>query len=220
MTVPGANLVADIAALPKQWHGAGTVSDRVLTALARYHPAFSVETGTGRTTLLFSHLSGRHIVFTKEDAGDGDSLDAVRTSPLLGECEFVVGPTQQTLLSYSFDEPIDLAYLDGPHAYPFPDLEYWAVYPHIPEGGVLVIDDVNIPTIGNLFAFLKADAMWSLEQVVDNTAFFHRTATDAVDPYGEGWWLQAYNQHRSLRHLTPTTFAQAVGRRLGRIFGQ
>lgn len=210
-------LVANISALPEQWHGAGTVSERVLCALARHlrahPPRLSVETGTGRTTLLFSQLSKQHVVFTKEDSGDGDSLTAVQTSPLLGDgVEFVVGPTQRTLLSYPFG-PIDLAYLDGPHAYPFPDLEYWAVYPHISHGGMLVIDDVNIPTIGNLYAFLKADAMWSLAEVVDNTAFFRRTNAEALDPYGEGWWLQGYNRRKSFRHMSPADLVRAVGRR-------
>lgn len=128
---------------------------------------------------------------------------AVQGSELLrpGSVEFVVGPTQRTLLGHEFDAQIDVAYLDGPHAYPFPELEYWAVYPHIPSGGLLVIDDVQIPTIANLFDVLRSDAMWDLIEVADTTAFFRRTAAAGVEPYGEGWWLQAYNARTSLRHL-------------------
>ncbi len=196
-----------ICALPAEWHGSGSIGPRVVEALARHLqarlPRLSVETGTGRSTLLFSQLSARHLVFTKEDDGDGDSLAAVRSCELLDadNVEFVIGPTQRTLLSYAFAQPIDFAYLDGPHAYPFPDLEYWAVYPHIPAGGLLVIDDVQIPTIANLFDVLCSDTMWKLIEVVDTTAFFRRTAAEGIDPYGEGWWLQDYNTQRSLRHL-------------------
>ena len=199
-----------IAALPEDWHGAGTVSAAVLDALhrhaaARGEIARSVETGTGKTTLLLSHLSRGHTVFTKDDAGDGDSLERVRTSPLLNadSVRFVIGPTQRTLPAHGFDEPIALAYLDGPHAYPFPDLEYWAVYPHIDAGGLLVIDDIQIRTISNLFAFLKADAMWDLAEVVDNTAFFVRTPAPALDPFGEGWWEQRINRRFVHGHLPP-----------------
>jgi len=191
--------------LPDAWHRAGTVEPAVLDALERNGRDLkhSIETGTGRTTLLLSHLSTDHIVFAKDDTGDGDSLSAVRLSPLLksDNVTFVVGPTQRTLLSYEFDSPLHLAFLDGPHAYPFPDLEYWAVYPHIEAGGLLVIDDIQIPTIANMYSVLKADAMWDLVEVVHTTAFFRRTLSPAIDPYGEGWWLQGYNARSSVRHL-------------------
>jgi hypothetical protein len=147
-------------------------------------------------------VSEAHTVFTKDDTGDGDSLDAVRSSPLLKRkrVRFVVGPTQRTLLENDFAEAIDLAYLDGPHAYPFPDLEYWAVYPHLRQGALLVVDDVQIPTIHNLYRFLRADAMWELLDVIDDTAFFARTAAPAIHPFGEGHWMQGINQRRETSH--------------------
>ena len=99
--------VRQIAALPEDWHGAGTVSAAVLDALQRHacargNIARSVETGTGKTTLLLSHLSRDQTVFTKNDTGDGDSLDRVRYSPLLcvDKVTFVVGPTQRTVLGH------------------------------------------------------------------------------------------------------------------------
>jgi hypothetical protein len=198
--------MADIDALPADWHGAGSVSRAVLEALQRHAAGArrSMETGTGRTTLLLSHMSDAHTVFTKEDEGDGGSLGAVRSSPLLraAHVSFVLGPTQHTLLTHDFVEPLDLAYLDGPHAYPFPDLEYWAVYPHVAPGGLLIIDDIQIRSVGNLFRFLRADAMWSLVEVVDATAFFRRTQAPAIDPFGEGWWLQGYNEKPDLSYLS------------------
>jgi hypothetical protein len=198
----------EIDRLPDDWHGAGTVSPAVLEALARHASerrlTRSMETGTGRTTLLLSHLSSNHTVFAKDDRGDGDSLIAVQKSHLLNAdaVSFVVGPTQSTLLGHKFDEPIELAYLDGPHAYPFPDLEYWAVYPHIERHGLLVIDDIQIPTIANMFRTLKADRMWELVETVEDTAFFRRTEAPAIDPFGEGWWEQGFNRRHTYGHLT------------------
>ena len=173
----------------------------------------SMETGTGRTTLLLSHLSADHTVFTKDDQGDGDSLRRVRDAPLLNErtVRFEIGPTQRTLLAHEFEAPLQLAYLDGPHAFPFPELEYWAVYPHIDEGGLLVVDDIHIPTLHNFFRFLDADAMWRLVEVVDHTAFFTRTAAPLVDPFGEGWWEQGYNRTPNFSHLpTPRRAIAAI----------
>lgn len=124
--------------------------------------AHSVETETGRTTLLLSHRSHDHVVFTIDDGGDsdsdGDGLKRVQESPLLeqGTTQFVLGPTQRTILAYDF-EPLDLVYLDGPHAYPFPELEYWAVYPHLKPSGLLIIDDVQIPSIANMYDILRSE---------------------------------------------------------------
>lgn len=211
------DLLAQIASLPASWHGAGSVSPQVLEAFRRHVGSrtrlrHSVETGTGRTTLLLSHLSEHHIVFTKDDTGDGNSLDRVRESPLLniGAVTFVVGPTQRTLVGHEFAAPIDLAFIDGPHAYPFPELEYWAIYPHLAEGAWLVIDDIQIPTLGNMFEVLRDDAMYDLVEVVEATAFFRRTDAPALDPYGEGWWEQGFNGRSSLRHLAPSARVAAL----------
>lgn len=196
-----------VSELPGDWHGAGTVPADVLYALARHLDGGvrrSLETGTGRTTLLFSHVSDHHTVFTVDDADEGDSLGQVRRSPLarIETLQFVLGPTQRTLMCHDFDEPIDVAYLDGPHGYPFPELEYWAIYPHLAEGGLLIIDDVHIPTVGNMFRFLRDDAMWELLEVVRNTAFFRRTGAPMVRPDEDGWWKQGHNKRFTFGHLS------------------
>ncbi len=213
------SLTDEINALEPDWHGRGSVPPSVIDALDRHIASYgeiahSVETGTGRTTLLLSHRSHDHVVFTIDDTGDGDSLDRVRHSPLLNAAStrFVLGPSQRTILAHEF-APLDLAYLDGPHAYPFPELEYWAVYPHLLPGALLVVDDVQIPTLANMYEFLRADAMYELLEVVDDCAFFRRTAAPALDPHGEGWWLQAYNDRRSSVHLTPRQRAISLAKR-------
>lgn len=185
-----------IQQLPWDWHGAGTVANAVLDALVRHagqRPIrHSMETGSGRTTLLFSHLSEHHQVFAVDAGG---SISRVRSSPLLnpGTVEFVEGPTQQTLPAHRFEHPLQLAMIDGPHGYPFPDLEYYYIYPHLETGALLIVDDIQIPTIRNLAQFLKADDMFELVEVVEQTAFFRRTAADVFHPLCDGWWLQKYN---------------------------
>jgi len=172
----------------------------------------SVETGAGRTTLVLSQLSEHHVVFSKDG---GSSLSQARLSPLLraDRVEFVEGPTQKTLPSYEFKHGVQVALIDGPHAYPFPDLEYYFLYPHLEAGGLLVLDDINIPSIGRMFAILKADDMFELSEVVGDTAFLVRTVAPCFDPYGDRWWAQGYNRphhelatsphFRKLYRLTP-----------------
>jgi predicted O-methyltransferase YrrM len=195
-------ILAAIDALPVNWPLAGSLRRDVLRALACHAAArplgHSVETGTGKSTLLLSHLSAHHVVFTDDDAGRGDSLALVRAAPLLrtGVVEFVVGPTQRTLPGHRFASPLDLVLIDGPHGFPFPHLEYYFVYPHLAPGALLVLDDIHIRTVNDLFRFLRADAMFELQEVVHTTAFLRRTTVATFDPVGDGWWRQRYNLRR------------------------
>jgi len=181
-------------------HGAGTVSGDALKALARHAGSRtirrSVETGCGATTLLLSHLSEHHTVFTLDAGG---SVGNVRRSPLLrqGVVTFVEGPSQQMLPQYHFGHKLQLAVIDGPHAYPFPDLEYYFLYPHLERGALLVVDDIHIKSINNLFRFLRSDEMFRLDEVVRATAFFTRTDAPTFDPTGDGWREQRYNRRTS-----------------------
>jgi hypothetical protein len=189
----------EIVTLPRDWHRHGGLHPRVLARLAHHggaHPVrVSAETGTGKSTLLLSHLSARHFVFTCDDGPSG-SLARVRTSVVLRAetVEFVVGPAQRTLPAYRFPAPLDLALIDGAHGYPFPDLEYYHLYPALAPDALLVLDDIQIRNINHLFQFLRQDPMFALVEVVRTTAFFRRTAAPTFDPYGDGWWDQPFNR--------------------------
>ena len=179
-------------------HLAGTFSTAGLRAIVRHAKLFpihhSMETGSGASTLLLSHLSGDHTVFAV-DAGTG-SIRSIEHSPLLhpGTVTFIEGPTQLTLPRHQFEHRLQLALIDGPHGYPFPDLEYFYIYPHLDQGALLIVDDIHIPSITNLFDFIHADEMFELQEVVDNTGFFRRTAAPTFPPTGDGWETQEYNR--------------------------
>lgn len=178
------------------WHSHGSLSERVLLAMARRLSVMdidcSVETGCGKSTMLIAQFSRWHRAFT---ADSEDILRPARNSEILPGCnvEFVVGPTQRTLPGYTFSKPIQLILLDGPHAYPFPELEYYFLYPHLDAGGLLILDDVDIPTVRNMLKILKSDAMFIHLETVGKTAFLQRTDAPTFDPYGDGWAYQGYN---------------------------
>lgn len=191
-----------IAALPEDWQDSGNLGEGVIrrmAALVAEHrpggPALSAETGCGKSTLLFSHVSGEHLCFTLEG---GDSYAKTAASPLLGRdrVRFVLGPSQRTLQRHEWSAPLDVALIDGGHGYPFPELDYYGFYPQIRPGGLLVVDDIHIPTITHLFRVLQEDAMWRLLAVELYTAFFQRTDAPTFDPFGDGWIHQRFNRDR------------------------
>jgi len=198
-----ARLVDEISALPADFHAAGVLVPDALRAIARLAApmdlAHTAETGSGKSTLLLSHLSAEHTVFALDRFGDFDarSMSAVQESELFNatNCRFVVGPTQVTLPRHEFKMPLDLVLIDGPHGYPFPELEYYYFYPHLRPGALLIVDDIQIPTIARLFDFLCRDEMYELVEVAMFTAFFRRTAAPVFNPRADDWWLQGFNVH-------------------------
>ena len=186
-----------IGKFPPDWHKAGTMYPALLRRVVeRCHELdvkHSMETGCGLSTIVFSQLSSDHKVFAVDCGG---SMTHVRQSTLLNPAtvEFITGPTQLTLPRYVFQHALQLALIDGPHGYPFPDLEYFYIYPHLEENSLLIVDDIHIPTIHNMFRFLRDDDMFDLLEVFHHTAFFRRTAAPTFPPTMDGWWLQKHNK--------------------------
>jgi hypothetical protein len=196
-------LLAQILTASRSIHRSGSMSPAALIALAKHLEngvvENSAETGTGASTILFSHLSRRHTTFT---VNTDESMSTMQSHPLLNPqtVAFVEGPTQKTLPAHSFPGPLQAVLIDGPHAYPFPELEYFYLYPRLVQDGLLVIDDIHIPSIQNLFRFVSADEMFRVVEVSGKTAFLRRTAAPMFDPWGDGWWLQRYNRRTLWRY--------------------
>ncbi|WP_293154193.1 MULTISPECIES: glycosyltransferase [unclassified Microcoleus] len=193
-------VLADIKNLPGDFQPAGALPHTVLEAIANYAKDYpinnSLETGCGVSTLLLSNISKINHKCFAFPRGD---LDTVKLSPLLNKntIEFIEGATQKKLPHYSFSEKLQLVLIDGAHGYPFPEIDYYFIYPYLDQGALLIIDDIWIPTIQNLYLFLKEDEMFELLEVIGNrTALFRRTNSVLLDPYGDGWWLQNYNKQR------------------------
>ena len=184
-------------------HAAGTLSPHVLRRLEELLPrdiGASVETGCGKSTILLSNLSRHHTVFCVDDRGNAEqsSIRYYEECPLTkrDRIELVLGPTQATLPRYTGFRPYDVVLIDGPHGFPFPELEYYWFYPHLRPGGVLILDDVHIATIGRLADVVAEDAMFELLDVVSCTAVFRRTDAPTFNPLGDGWWEQSFNRRR------------------------
>lgn len=191
-------LLDEIVSINEGLHKCGTMGTAALRALAKHlshrEVHYSAETGSGTSTLVFSHCSQHHIAFTI-DSGGGSVVN-VKAAPLLnsGAVSWIEGPSQLTLPTYRFNNRLQAVLIDGPHAYPFPDLEYYYLYQQLETGALFVLDDIQIRSIHNLFEFLVKDSMFILEEVVDTTAFFRRTTAPAFCPIGDSWWEQGYNK--------------------------
>jgi len=179
------------------WHDAGNLNPAVLTAIAghaaRVGARETAETGCGLSTVVLSAIADCHTCFT---VASGNSLALVQAVPHLRQniVNFVVGPSQLTLPGHSFTRPLDLVLIDGPHGFPFAQLEYFHFYQKLRKDGMLVVDDIHIPTIRQMYDFLRDDQMWTHVEDVLTTAFFQRSDAPLFDPHGDGWEKQQFNQ--------------------------
>lgn len=184
-------------AQPGWWHDSGNLGSAVLDTIANVAIEIgareTAETGCGLSTVVLSTIAQNHTCFT---VAAGNSLERVQGVPHLQRhrVNFVVGPSQFTLARHSFPCPLDLVLIDGPHGFPFAQMEYFYFYPRIRNGGVLIVDDIHIPTIRQMYDVLCDDKMWTHVENVLTTAFFRRTDAPMFDPFGDGWERQRFNQ--------------------------
>jgi hypothetical protein len=149
---------------------------------------------------MFSNISKNHKVFTIDDRNhESSSVSYFQKHPLTknGNLEIVFGPTQKTLPNYNHGVEYDIALIDGAHGYPFPEVDYLSIYPSLIMGsGILIIDDVIIPSIAKLADFIFEDEMFDFVALVNWTAIFRRSNVPAFPPDGDGWGSQMYNRTR------------------------
>jgi len=184
-------------------HSAGSLNYKTLDEIERHltgSDLVTAETGCGRSTILFSNLSKTHHVFCLDDTDDEkSSVNYFKDCPVTQNERVNVhfGATQKILNNFVHDSLYDCVLIDGPHGYPFPDLEYFYFYPAIKEGGLLIVDDLQIATIGRMADVIQDDDMWDTVSVVGKTAIFQRTSSDIVPPDGDHWWMQNFNRRRA-----------------------
>jgi hypothetical protein len=182
-----------------QFHPWDAMAPSALEALAKRGPfQFSVETGCGGSTIVLSHTSKHHTVFAIE--GAERTITGVRHHSDFrpDNVVFIEGETKCTLPLHSFEGRLDLALLDGPHAYPLPQLEFVYLFPQIRTGGWLVLDDIQIPSVYELFGFLRRESSVALEEVAVRTAIFRKLGEGDLEP--DGWQRQGLNGRSVLRY--------------------
>lgn len=181
------------------FHPWDAMSPMALSAILKRGPfRATAETGCGGSTIVLSHASDRHTAFAIE--GENRTISELRRqSDLRGEkLIFIEGETKDSLPAYRFQGELDLVLLDGPHAYPLPQIEFAYLFPWIRLGGWLVVDDIQIPSVYEMFDFLRRESSVVLEEVVMRTAFFRRTGEARHSP--DGWEMQGINRRTVLRY--------------------
>jgi precorrin-6B methylase 2 len=193
------------------FHPWDAMAPAALSGIKRRGPfECTAETGCGGSTIVLSQISRRHFTFAIE--GPDRTITELRAqSDFRAETvTFVEGESKNTLPVCSVPNDIDLVLLDGPHAYPLPQVEFAYLFPHLKVGGWLVIDDIQIPSVHELFQFLQQESSVALEEVAVRTAFFRRMSVNASGP--DEWTTQGMNRRPVLRYSWRDQLRRLLGR--------
>ncbi|MEM8705991.1 MAG: class I SAM-dependent methyltransferase [Actinomycetota bacterium] len=160
--------IATVLEDPPMVHGAAPggvwrTTDDVYRFLADHLPsdANTLETGLGMSTVFFTRWSTRHTcVVPAQDEVDRVRAYLAERSVADSHVSFEVG-TSDFVLPRLDPGPLDLLFIDGGHGFPHPAIDWYYGSYHLKDGGIVVIDDVQLPAVqDHLVAVLDADPRW------------------------------------------------------------
>jgi predicted O-methyltransferase YrrM len=158
---------------PANWSVAGDVL-RFLTDLVK--PGMNtLETGAGQTTVVFAVRGANHVCITP-DTAQAERIRAYLEPLGTGSSvRFIHQSSDEALPSgCHIPERLDLVLIDGAHRFPFPILDWYYTQARVPVGGMMIVDDIRMPSVRILYDFLNGEDEWELVTAFEVTAAFRR----------------------------------------------
>lgn len=140
--------------------------ERLVTASDR-----TVETGCGASTVVFAAMGAEHTVISP-DAREHALVHAYCTSNGIDDSRvtYVADSSDRVLPVLCEGRELDFAFVDGAHSFPYPVVDFHYVAKHLKVGGWLLLDDIPIPAVAPAYRFMKAEAHWRVDAIVDDRA--------------------------------------------------
>jgi hypothetical protein len=120
----------------------------------------TLETGVGLSTVVFAALGTHHQCVTLfNDEVDRLTAHCGARSISLDHVQFHVGRSENVLPRLEVED-VDLAFIDGNHGFPVPMLDFLFAGGRLRAGGVLVLDDLQLPSVRLVADFCDLDGRW------------------------------------------------------------
>jgi hypothetical protein len=114
---------------------------------------------------------------------------------------------------------LDVVLLDGKHAFPWPMVDWFYTADRLKQGGLMIVDDVQMRSVGLLYNFMATDSAWNLVRDFTAKTLVFRKMRPLV--HDIAWHMQPWNMVRwssstSLRHKLLGRVYRKIRRLLGR----
>lgn len=148
----------------------------------------TLETGAGISTLVFALKKTEHIAVTpNEDEVLAIKEYAKSKDISLNSVEFVIDTSERFLPKLTTDK-LDLVFIDGKHAFPWPIIDWFYTADRLKERGFMVVDDVELYGVALLRDFLCKDKRWKLyKSFAGHTCVFQKIHSSIHDV---AWHMQ------------------------------
>jgi predicted O-methyltransferase YrrM len=153
----------------------------------------TLETGCGASTVVFAAAGARHTAISPSRA-EHERIRAYCSGARIDDSQlsFIEGSSDRVLPSLAPDDLLDVAFIDGAHSFPFPVIDWHYVTRHLRTGGILIMDDVNIPAVAIAFTAMRRDrSAWRLLATADDRAAAFEKLRES--PEGDNWKAQSFN---------------------------
>jgi len=136
----------------------------------------TLETGAGQTTIVFAISGANHFAITNQPNEPERIRDYCRKNCIAEDLHFLLGDSDKIFATEgAIPEILDFVFIDGAHRFPFPALDWHFTQRKLRIGGILGIDDIDIPSVRILHDFLSGEEEWDLIKVIGKTSFFRKT---------------------------------------------
>jgi predicted O-methyltransferase YrrM len=159
----------------------------------RVRPGWRVlETGCGYTTVVLA-AAGAELITVAPSPYEHEAIVAwCRDAGIPTENLHWEEATSETALPGRELGTLDLVLIDGAHAFPIPFIDWFYAGGALRPGGLLLVDDTQVPSPRLLRDFLDAEgARWRRVTEVDNCAVFERIGDAPLvgmdDWQGQSW---------------------------------
>jgi hypothetical protein len=182
--------------------------------------AATLETGAGLSTILFAALRTRHSCVTPLQAEVDRVLEYCRSRSISTDLvRFCVERSDQALPT--LDTPdLDLVLIDGGHGFPMAMIDFFYAGGRLGRGGVLILDDVELPAVRLVADFCDLDEQWKqLTRTSKWGAWERRSVGPLLDdhfdqPFLTPGWLPGGGSALVQARRLATHLANGVRRRL------
>jgi predicted O-methyltransferase YrrM len=145
----------------------------------------TLETGSGHSTVVLLSRAKQHFAIAP-DANERDAIvkfcgeHGIDITPL----RYFVGRSVDVLPTLSMP-PLDIALIDGDHAFPVPFMDWFYVADSVRRHGLLLVDDIQLRTGHVLRQFLQSEPEWRHVRDIGKTSVFEKLVDG---PVTGKWW--------------------------------